>query len=239
MSLQKLKVNSVDRLNPDTTGPENFTIELPFTLQGGYQLHWLYMPLLYKNVTIRNNRIYFRESGVDKIAYLTPGKYTGATMLKTQALAALNAASENTYAASVDFLTDLFTFTASADFEFTFSHTTDSAAEILGFARTDYPSGSSVSAVRGFNLATLQIMNITVNGISAISDTNAAVNPTFTMPILGNVGTVQFWQPTDIDLFEVSKQNRTNVLNIRVVDDHNNSIPLEGEWHMIIKKIHH
>ena len=237
--LQKLKVNSVDRLNPDTTGPESFIIQLPLTLQGGYQLHQLYMPLMYQNITARNNRIYFREANIDKIAYLAPGKYTGATMLKTQAVAALNAASENTYSATVEILTGFICFTTSVNFEFTFSNTSSSAAEVLGFAPTDYPSGSSVTGIRSFNLATLQTMNICVNGISAISDTNSATNPTFTMPILSNIGTVQLWQPTDIDLFEVSKQNRTNLLMIRIVDDYNRLIPIEGEWHMIIKKIHH
>ena len=241
---QKLKICSIDRLNPETSTPSDFTIELDHVLQGGYQLHYVYLPLMYQNISVKNNRLHFRENEEDKIAYLTVGKYSGATLLKTNVLEALNDASDgtNTYTATYDSLTNFFTFTSSSvDFTFTFSNTDCSCAEILGFAPKDYDSTDlSLTAIRAFNLSTIQSINIDINGIRTISDSNNAIDCTISMPILQNIGTIQYWCPqaNSPDQFTITAANKTNRLNIRIVDDYDELIELEAEWHMLIKKVH-
>ena len=241
---QKLKINSCDRLNPETSTPSDFTIELDHVLQGGYQLHYVKIPLMYQNISAKNNRLHFRENEEDKIAYLAVGKYVGATVLKTNVLEALNDASDgtNTYTATYDSLTNFFTFTASSvDFSFTFSNTECSCAENLGFAPIDYDSTDlSLTAIRAFNLSTIQSINIDINGINTVSDSNTATDPTFFVPVLDNIGTIQFWVPpaNSVDQFTITAANKTNTLNIRIVDDNNEVLELEHNWSMVFKKIH-
>lgn len=242
MATQKIRINSCDRVDFAGTLPSDFTIELPTKMQGTYQLHWIYMPLMYLNINPNNNRIYFTENEEQKTAFIPQGIYSGATMLKDAVATAMNYASNgvNTYTTAYNTLERLLTITSDTiDFALNFDNMECSAAEILGFVPQYQTSvDRSIGGDHSFNLSTLQVINIDINSISSISDTNAVADPTFTMPILSNIGTVQFYTPP-VNLPEYCQiPNNTTSLRIRVIDDNNQIIPIQHEWHMILKRVY-
>ena len=237
---QKIKINSKDRIDKDSTGPSNFTIELNRELSGTFHLSTVHLPIMYNNINESNNELPFTENGESKIPYLAIGKYAGETVLKTQVLLAWNTASDsNTYSATVDSLTNLFTFTADTlDFSFDFSNTENSCAEILGFLPVDYESSElSLTSSRSYNLSTLQNVNIVINDIEAITDTNEIIDPSFTIPVLHNIGFIQHYVPPEAHPEILIIETPTDTLSIKLVDDQNNEIVFEHEFYFVRKKV--
>ena len=241
MPPQRIKISSVDRISPGGS-PSDFTIQSQVAFEGIYRLHWIYCPLTFPNINSRNNKIYFRENGVDKVALIEIGMYTSYSTLIDKAVTALNTVSAgvNTYSMSFSAFDGVMTVVSDTmEFAFTFgSHTEASAAEILGFAATDSESSSlSLVGVRNPNLSSTQTLNISINKISTICDTKTNAQATFTVPIQVNLGGIVFWTPPDScpELFEF--QHRTTTLQIQVTDDAQQVLPLQNEWHCVIGKV--
>ena len=238
MPPQRIKISSVDRISGT---PSDFTIQSKITFDGIYQLNWVYCPLTFPNVTERNNKIYFRESGVDKVAEIEPGYYIGISNLMTAVGTALTTSSGvNVYTVSQDALSGLISIESdTVEFEFTFTNLVDSAAEVLGFASGVYVESDSLvlTAIRNPNLATLQNLNIDINGISTVMSTSGNAQATITVPILSDLLSICYFKPPDNspELFEFPQ--KTTTLRIRVTDDQQKVVPLESEWHMVVTKV--
>jgi hypothetical protein len=239
--MQRIIIKSSDRTLPGTTTSSNFSIDSRIIFEGTYQVQTIYCPLNFFNVYARNNQIYFREGGTNKVATIAPGFYAGAATLMTNVAAALTAASggTNTYTVTQDVLTNALTITASAvGFTLTFgTNTLNSAAELLGFPVVDANSTPlSITASKQWNVATVRCINFIINDIVALTDTKRN-SCTVTCPILGDYQSVQYYEPTIQAPQLFTFRDRANTLQIKVVDDNGVELPLQSEWYMIVSKV--
>lgn len=242
MSKQYLKIDSADRLNAGATTPANFTISGTVIMEGKYALKSIYYPATFFNINAGlNNLIYFTEGGVNKVATIAPGFYSGFNDLLVVVKAAMDTASAavNTFTVTQSALTGLITIAASSvPFQLTFgANSSSAAAEVLGFAQVDTVSAMSLTAENFPNLATVRSLNININNIGCVSDMMNENNCTICVPVLQNSPYIGYWEPPE-NFAQVFKfDTPTKVLKISVLDDRQKVIQLQSEWHMIVEKL--
>jgi len=243
MSSQYLKIDSADRINPGTTTPANFAISGNVILEGSYALKAIYYPATFFNVnTDLNNKIYFTEGGNAKVATIAPGFYAGFNTFLVAVKTALDAASAavNTFTVTQSALTGFISIVASTvSFQLTFGANSSSAAsELLGFAQVDTASALTLTGTSYPNLCTVRSLNLNINNIGGVSDMLNSSNCTICVPILQNQpGGIGYWEPS-VNFPQVFKfDSPTKVLKIRVLDDRQQVVPLQSEWHMIVEKL--
>ena len=232
-----LKIDSSSRLNPASTSPGEFTIQLSSGLIGQYRLCQAYIPSSFFNINSTNNKLPFYEDGTAKLASLTAGYYDTATLL-TEIATQLNAASASyaTYTVTQSFLPLRITISSTQSFSLQFgTRPTESCASILGFSANDTASSTSAVATGICNLATVRSFAIQINNEIGFTDSSGH-HCTFLVPITGNSGSLSLYEPPISFSQTVWFTSTTNTLNIRVCDDSGVTLGLTADWYLIIKK---
>lgn len=236
-----IMISSSDRINPGTTSPGQFTINSNFVFSKRYLLKSIYYPIAFWNINQTNNRIYFTESATNKIAYIPPGTYSSSTLPAAVAACMTTASGgTNTFTVAQNALSSFLTITASTvAFSLTFAtNQTSSAYQALGFAQVDTASGLVSTGTTFPNLSSLRSMNINISGIGAIVDTKGNSQCTLCVPILSN-------SPNGLGYYEpplhfpqiITFNSPTSNLNISVLDNLQNIVQMQADWHMIVESI--
>jgi hypothetical protein len=236
-----IKISSSDRINPGTTSPGQFTINSNFVFSKSYLLKAIYYPSAFWNINQNNNQIYFTESAVNKVATIPPGTYS-IVSLPAAVAACMTTASggTNTFTVAQNALSSFLTITASTvAFSLTFAtNQINSASQVLGFTQINTASALVSTGTTFPNLSPLRSLNINISGISAIKDTKGNSQCTLCVPILSN-------SPNGLGYYEpplhfpqiITFNSPTSNLNISVLDDLQNIIAMQAEWHMIVESI--
>src|SRR5437016_4918208 len=96
-----IKIDSALR-TAASTGPQDFYVNLPFSISGAWRLRSVWFSTSAYNVNATNNKIYFFENATAKTATLTNGFYDTIS-LPTQVASALTTTSSGfaTYTCSI------------------------------------------------------------------------------------------------------------------------------------------
>ena len=237
MSNLYLKLDSSHRLNYNTTNAGAFSIQLQQPLKGYYKLCSVYIPVTNYNISSTNNLIPFYENGAAKLATLTPGYY-GTPQLLNEVANKMTTASGGfaTYTVTQSLLPLRITVSSTQLFNFQFGTVPlNSAATVLGFLPTDTQVAASQTATNMCNLASVRSFNIQVNSESQFVDARGG-NCAFLVPILGNTGSVNVYEPTEAFPQSIFFTSPISILNIRVCDDNNIPLGLSNEWFLILKR---
>jgi hypothetical protein len=237
-----LRIDSSDRDNRGSSTPGNFIINSQEQFRGKWRLMSIYFPISAYNVNANfNNRIYFNEGGVSKIATITPGYYSLDDAFLTAIKSALDTASAgvNTFTVAQASTTGLISITASTvPFSTAFGNGASySAAELLGFTQSNSDSNLVQSGTLYPNLATLRTINVTINEIYTYMTTKNQNYSTFMVPVNSDSPGVVYWEPTEHFPQEFDFPTGTTTLRIRVTDDNGQIINQQSEWHMVWRQI--
>lgn len=227
--MQYLKINSADRLNPTTTTPALFTINAnqPIT---GLRLKDIYLPATAFNVASTNNTIYFTDTA-PRIAVITPGYYTNATLFTAISAAMTVASGVSTYTAQIISLTQNLLVSSTGTFQFTFSQTTNSMAEILGFSAVDTGVSTAQSGFSPLNLSTTLCYNIDINhSIGTITTTTTSTS--FVIPALQASVPSEFYFQVPLQMPQGIEFQATKTLVIGIYDDQHRILNLTSNWYM-------
>lgn len=234
--MQYVKIDSSNRLNRATTGSGQFVIpSMSQSLEKGvYRLKQAYIPNSNYNVNVTNNRIPFTESGVDKVAVLSPGFYTQFDLLDAIGTSMTAASGSATFSVSESLLPRRITIISSVAFQLNFgTSSSNSAAEIIGFANTDRPSSTVHTAENVSNLAELSSYNIVIRGTRSSFRNTSGNSFTFCIPITDNSLGITIYEPTAHFPQTVEFSSLIQTLDISVVDENSNVIELAADWFMI------
>ncbi len=126
-------INSVDRLT-GTNVNGNIKFSSNNKLSGIFTVKDFIMPNFMYNVNNNNNKVYFDESAVAKVATLTNGSYIFSELV-TNIKTAMDLAGGQVYTVVYTSTTNKFTFSAAGNFGFTFfTVTANSAHKLLGIS---------------------------------------------------------------------------------------------------------
>jgi hypothetical protein len=232
-----LKIDSAMRMNPLTTSPGQFTVQLQSSITGRWALKQAYAIASNYNISDTNNVIAFYENAVLKTATLTSGYYN-VNQLLAELASQLTAASGGyaTYTVTQSLLPQRITIASTQNFELRFGSSPDrSAAEILGFPPVDTASATSQLASSAPNLATIRSYNIQVNDTTGFVDTRGR-SSSLVIPILGNSQSLCIYEPTETFPQVLDFHQHVSVLTVKVSDDSGNVLGLTADWYMILCK---
>ena len=190
------------------------------------------------NVNENNNKIYINENGVELVATLTNG-FNDINDLKNNISTCLNAVCDGTITVSVDLTSNKYTVSNDThDFYFSFgSNTSNSARKLLGFNGSDGTDGSSQTSDNPADL------NPDKNVFLTITQDNDRIirgidffDCSFLLNGLGGFG--ELFRYVDVDNFHQQvKFKDTNVLNVSFHNENNESISLNSDYQLILKKV--
>lgn len=192
------------------------------------------------NVTAANQNLDFND-GVAQSVQIPVGSYTAAS-LATQIAASMNAVSTNWSCAvsALTFLTTISRTSGTASLLFgSGSHAASSIASLLGFAAADQTGALSYTGTTAVDLAFPEFAFIKIAELGHESTTNGSLTGfTFCVPIVGNSGSVVFYQNTGSLYANTVRCNKTNLgqLTIALTDANNNPLNLNsGNWQMLLR----
>lgn len=118
-------------------------IKLAFSLNQEYKIKEFIMPNNIYSIDSYNNKIYFNESSIVRIATLNSGVYSP-TELSIEIKNQMDIGGINTYTITYNTNTNKFSFVSTANFGFTFNtNTTNSSYKLLGKNQVDDIEGLS------------------------------------------------------------------------------------------------
>ena len=189
------------------------------------------------NVTDDNNKIYWNENGTNRTTTLGNGYYDSSdfsTHLATQ----LNNDASGTITVSFDNNTRKLTINNTVNFYFTFgTNTTNSARKLLGFNASDGSNSTSQTSLNPVDLNTCKNVFVKIE-----QDDHRLVegidffNSSFVLSGSADFG--ESFRYIDIDNFsQYAKFRQTKKLKLSFHDSNNNSIDLNSEYQIILRKI--
>ena len=189
------------------------------------------------NVTDNNNKIYWNENGINKETMLDNGYYDSSDFT-SHVLSKLGTDGSGTINVSLDSNTRKFTITNSLNFYFTFgSNTKNSARRLLGFNAEDGSNNTSQTSNNVIDINTCKNVFITIEQddhrlIEGIEFFNSS------LVISGSSDFGETFRYIDIDNFgQYIKVKKTKRLKLLFHDTSNNSINLNSEYQIILKKM--
>jgi hypothetical protein len=234
-----IKLMSSDRESYSASS-SNFTLNLKsFFLHGAYSLSRFFCPNSIYNVDSRNNLLRFTDNNGAATATITSGWYTTATFPAAVKSALDTASGGVTYTVSISSTSGKILITPSAgNLTLRFSTTANSAAPLLGFNNVDTAAATSQTGDNIVNLNYLLSINVTIENEPEIH-TSTGNCTTFCIPIDVNSQEFISWSPlSDSHAQIVYFNNPVKLLNLKLVDDSNNVLNLNGgEWYMLLRKI--
>ena len=189
------------------------------------------------NVTDNNNKIYINENGSDLTATLTNGYYDS-NDLKTNLSTALNNVCTGTVVVTFDENTNKFTITDTLNYYFTFgTNTTNSARKLIGFNQSDGTNGTSQTSDIAIDVCPHK--NVFIN-IKENDDRNVIGTSYFNSSLIIN-GCQQFGETMRYEnnneyFSQYVKFRNTKTIELEFHDINNNSIDLNSDYSMILKK---
>jgi hypothetical protein len=231
-----LKINSADRLNSTTTTPAQFSIACNRPLTG-LRLKSIYLPITLYTVSALNNTVYFTDTQ-PRVATIASGYYNNATTFMTNLAAAMNAASGGAgiYTCTQNALTLLLTVTCTVPFSMTFSQTTASAAEMMGFSNANSAAAAlSQTGTAIMNLSTTLCYNVSINRATGTTSLTGA-STSFVIPALSTTPSEQYYEVL-LNMPQSITFSSTNVLDIAIYDDSHRLMNMQSNWYMMCEAI--
>lgn len=193
------------------------------------------------NVTASNQWIDFND-GTARSVQIPIGSYTAST-LATQVATSMNAVSTNWSCtiSSTTFLTTISRSSGTSNVLFgTGTHASTSLASLLGFAAADLTgTAASFTGTTAVDLSAPNFAFIKISELGHTSTTNGTLTDfAFCVPIIGNTGTIVFYQNTDSECANTIRCPKTNLRTLTITVTDNNNAPLNlngGNWQMLIR----
>ena len=206
-------------------------------IRGKYQLlSFSFTNNLY-NVNENNNKIYLNENGIDLVATLEEG-FNDMNDLKTNISTALNAVCDGVITLSYDSTTNKFTISNDThSFYFTWgTNTTNSARILLGFDQTDGTNATSHISDNPADLNTYKniFIDISDNNKKNVQGVNY-FNASFILNASSSFGEI-FRYINDDNFDQYAYFKNTKNLEVSCHDDNGNTITLNSNYCMILKK---
>lgn len=239
-SMQLVKIDTSDRINPLTTSASQCVIHSnAYTFRGVYALAYVCIPITFFNITTSNNLLYFTDT-VSRIATIPIGFYDTVTILPVLALA-MNAASNTTvYAVPKLSATKCLTIASSINpFVLNLSITLNSIASQLGFiSMQDTLSASSITSDIMPNMAKLKWFNININGLSSVISLSGKAASSFIVPITEGTPAVMLYEPTTFTQ-TINFERPTRDIHLSVCDEDSNIIQFLEDFFIILRPVCH
>ena len=189
------------------------------------------------NVNDRNNQVYITENTTDYTIPLTNGFYN-AEDLREHLQTRMNAVASGTYTITLDENTNKFNISSTITFYFTFgTNTSNSARLLLGMNETDQSTSITQSSDNPIDLNDDKCFYININenddkNIEGIT----FFNTSFMIQATGNFGEKSTYNNSDNFKQQVKFRN-IKTLTFKIHDRNMNTIDLNSEWLMVLKKI--
>ena len=206
-------------------------------------LHTATIPYSFYNVNVNvNDKIYYDIAGSNKVLQLTAGNYsaTGLASVVKAHIESFGATAIITY--SRETLRYNFTISGVASFNFNFDNKTNSANDLLGLYDVDknIPIGVATPSEKAVDLNDsihgLYIrQNIATKGCLD-NEEGTFSNILARLPITTNAGGIIFFTPASHDHETMVSVPVVQTIGIKLTDDRNRSIDLNGlNWQMSLK----
>ena len=221
----------------DSNKATNDVFTLDNKIRGTYQLLSFTSTNNTYNVSDNNNKIYWNENGTDKTTTLTNGYYNTfdfGTHLSTQ----LNNSSVGTVTVTLDDNTGKLTITDTLNFYFKFgTNTMFSARMLLGFDAVDGTNASTqtsdnvidLNSCKNIFISISQDNNHNIRGIDFF-DSSFVINSSVDFG-----ETLRYINRDNFDQFVRFRDTKN--LTVSFHDSNNNSIDLNSEYQIILKKV--
>ena len=216
--------------------PGNFKINTPL-IEGNYKLLSVFIANSSYNINEYNNKIYWSEDGgaTTLQSQIVEGYYD-IFKLVTALENALNNVSLNNYSVTYNSITNKLTISANVNFMLLFVNKFDSIGEIIGFESEINTNNNTSHTSQNFvNLDNVLSYNIDINGISNIIYDNFN-SCSFIVPQNSPLGNYIYYEPINFNQV-INFQKPTNLLHVRLFDDHNKIIDIHTDWYMVLQKI--
>lgn len=237
--MNHLLIKSSDRLS-SSTGSHNFRLQLTTPIENGdYELVSVSMPNSFYVVNDTNNKIYFTDDSTARTATLTNGYYSTST-LPTEIKSAMETANSSfqTYTVSYSSSTSKFTVSAAGNFTFDFaSNTSNSARKLLGMNATDDSAATSHTSDNIVDLSGPRIVCIQLNMAGdTLRNSQDDLYCDLYVPMDVDFGEFKYYKPNNEEK-QIVRFNLTSNITVRLVDENNNELDLNGlDWEMILRK---
>lgn len=189
------------------------------------------------NITDNNNKVYWNDNGTNRVAILTNGYYDS-NDFTSHLSTTLNDDASGTVSVALDTNTRKITVTSTLNFYFTFGSNTDnSARKLLGFSEADGSNATTQTSTTPIDLNTCKSVfikfeqddNRSIEGIDFFETS---------LMLSGNADFGEAFRYIDIDNFcQYVKFRDIKKIKVSFHDTSNNSINLNSEYQIILKKI--
>ena len=206
-------------------------------------LHTATIPYSFYNVRSGvNDKIYYNMGGVNYIFTLTSGNYSATGLASSLKTDIENNGGVITISYSRETLKYTFNITGVANFDFTFEGETDGANDLLGLYEIDknIPIGVNTLSDKAIDLND-SIHGLYIRQNIATKGTLDNEDGTFSnilarLPITTNAGGIIFFTPASHDHETMVSVPVIQTIGIKLTDDRNRSIDLNGlHWQMSLK----
>lgn len=236
-SMQLVKIDTADRLNPLTTTAAQCVIHSSsYTFQGTYSLAYVCIPITFFNVTLSNNLLYFTDTA-PRVAIIPVGFYDTTAILPVLANAMNLASSTTVYAVgSRSSGTKCVTIASNINpFVINLSNTLNSIASQLGFLSTqDTVSGMAITSDILPNMAKMKWFNININGLSSVISLSGKSASSFIIPIMVSTPNLMMYEPTSFTQ-TINFERPTRDIYISVCDENSNIIQFLEDFFIILR----
>ena len=225
------------RLYLDSDKAINNKFTLDKTISGRWKLTSFTFTNNIFNVNDTNNKIYFNENGIDKVATLTNG-FNASNQLKTNISTAMNDQAVGTVTVTYDDATGKYSFSNTLNFYFTFSsNTLNSARKLLGMNESDGTNSTSQTSENPIDLNTYKniFININENDDRCIVGTNY-FNSSLIINGVGTFGELVKYIYKDYTEQYVKFKN-TKHIEIKIHDNNENDINLNSNYSIIFEQV--
>ena len=234
-----IKIDSVNRLNFNTTTAANFSIRATNTVfQGKYELKSVLIPITFFNIGQYNNLINFTDLAGSHTAVITPGFYTTATYIAAIGSSMTAVAGGSIYTAILNAIPQCLTITSSSSaFTLTFgTNQTNSSSTAMGFSAQNTGSAFSQTGSGLVNVSQTRSFNISINNCVNISNLNGA-GYSFIIPVTGFTPSIQLYEPSTNFKQSFNIDSPCQTLNIAVYDDNHRLLTMYSDFYMILEQV--
>lgn len=225
----------------DSNKIENNKYKLDNTIKGLYKLVSFVSTNNMYNVNDTNNKIYldeFNGVGFTSLETTLDNGFYDSTDLTSHLSSKLNNICTGSVSVSFNDNTRKFTITNTLNFYFTFgSNTSNSSRKILGFNEQDGTSALSQTSNNVIDLNTCKNIFITIT-----EDNNRDIkgidffNSSFLINGVGSFGEVLRYVDSD-NFHQYVNFRNVKTLHISFIDNNNNTLDLNSEYQIILKKM--
>jgi len=223
-------VNSKNRTSTSSSTTD-FEIKLDNPIEGDFYLEYAIIPnnVYTVNSADDTNKIYFYENSTNKTASITPGYYSESSF-PAAIKSALDTASGGfaTYTVTISSSTKIMTITSTQNFGLRFS-TDEGASRRMGYSRSN--TATNTTSHTGSGVIYLSLPNIFLININQATHA-VSVPPhfasSFYVPADSLFGEIIYYNGKDSFREQIVKLNRTNALNVKLRNEDNQAVSING-----------